>query len=178
MRQRPAGQVSLEPRMLAADGGFPNHPALPLLLYRHVVVSTGRDAAETFEQLFEKNHWGGSWRNGVFDYHHFHSTAHEVLGICAGNAEIQFGGPRGPVIAVKAGDMVVLPAGTSHKNTRSTADFLVVGAYPAGQENYDEMRGDPQELAEAEERIAAVPLPQADPVYGAEGPLLEHWKAS
>lgn len=178
MAKQPAAQVTVEARLLAAQNGFPNNAKLPLLVYKQVIGSDSRDAAAAFERLFGENGWGGSWRNGVFGYHHFHSNAHEMLGICTGNAQIQFGGPQGPVVSVAAGDMAILPAGTSHKKVEATADFLVVGAYPAGQEDYDLMRGDPQERPAAEKRIAAVPLPQADPIYGATGPLLQHWKES
>jgi uncharacterized protein YjlB len=98
-----------------------------------------------------------------------------VLGVCAGSARVQFGGPSGPVVEVKAGDVAVLPAGTGHRCIEASSDFLVVGAYPGGHEDVDELRGDFREQAAAAERIARVPLPGADPVYGAEGPLLERW---
>jgi uncharacterized protein YjlB len=45
--------------------------------------------------------------------------------------------------------------------------FTVVGAYPAGQEGYDLLRGDdPAEVAAARERIAALGPPPEDPVGG------------
>ncbi|MEQ8785531.1 MAG: cupin domain-containing protein [Pirellulaceae bacterium] len=153
----------------------PNNPNLPLLIYKEALGSRGTEAAGEFERLFAENGWRGSWRNGVFSYHHFHSNAHEVLGVCAGSAEVQFGGPQGPVHSVKAGDVAILPTGSGHKRINASSDFLVVGAYPAGQENYDLMRGETEERQAAEQRIAATPLPEADPVYGTDGPLCEHW---
>ena len=166
---------SVESYLLEAKDGFPNNRYLPLLVYRQAISTDEPDAARTFERLFSVNGWRGSWRNGVYSFHHFHSNAHEVLGVYGGSAQLQFGGPDGPVIKVETGDVVILPAGTGHKQISAASDFHVVGAYPAGQEDYDVMRGDPQERSEAEKRIAGVPLPQSDPIYGAEGPLSAYW---
>ena len=178
MDKQPERQTSIEAHLLTADDRFPNNPKLPLLVYRQLLKFDSRDdrdAATQCEHLFAENRWGGSWRNGVFSYHHFHSNAHEVLGVCSGSAEVQFGGPHGPIVSVKAGDVAILPAGTGHKKIKATADFLVVGAYPVGQEGYDLLRGEPEERPAAEKRVAAVPLPQADPLFGEDGPLFEHW---
>jgi uncharacterized protein YjlB len=48
-----------------------------------------------FEELFESNQWGDSWRDGLYDYVHYHSRIHEVLGIARGEGKVQFGGRRG-----------------------------------------------------------------------------------
>ena len=173
------GDLNPDPEMvthrLNADGPFPNNPALPLVIYRHAIELADDDPADMFEQLFAANGWGGCWVNGVFGFHHYHSNAHEVLGICDGSADIQFGGPNGPVLHVEAGDVVILPAGTAHKKIKATPGFEVVGAYPAGQEDYDMRRGELGERERAEANISAVPLPAADPVYGTEGPLFDYW---
>ena len=83
--------------------------------------------------MFALNGWGGSWRDGIYPFPHYHSTAHEVLGICRGEAKVRFGGDTGIVLAVRAGDVVVIPAGVGHQNLGASADLLVVGAYPRGQ---------------------------------------------
>ncbi len=160
---------------LADDGTFPNHPRWPLLCYKGA-LRVGPDTDDDFAALVEANEWGGAWRDGVFSFHHYHSNAHEVLGVCRGSARIQFGGPSGPVVAVEAGDVTILPAGTAHKKVQGSARFLVVGAYPEGHEDYDLLRGAPDERPAADHRIAAVPLPPADPVFGPNGPLFEHWR--
>ncbi|WP_017730439.1 cupin domain-containing protein [Nafulsella turpanensis] len=159
---------------LSENGQIPNNPTLPLLIYQQVFEEPDR-LKEQFQQAFEKNNWRGSWVNGVFDYHHYHSNAHEVLGIAAGTATIMFGGPEGTEVDVQAGDMVVLPAGTGHCRLSASDDFKVVGAYPAGQEDYDTctQKDDPDEK---EENIRHVSLPKADPVSGESGPLMQHWK--
>jgi uncharacterized protein YjlB len=155
--------------------GIPNNPDLPVVVYRDVEEIVDDPAA--CERLFHANRWGGSWRNGIFPFHHYHSNAHEVLGIVSGEARVTLGGPDGEELTVKPGDVLVLPAGTGHKRDDATAGLLVVGAYPPGQEDYDLRRGDPAELPEARRNIAAVALPEADPVAGAEGPgMLSAWK--
>jgi uncharacterized protein YjlB len=154
--------------------GIPNNPNLPVMVYREVpALSRGAAACE---QVFEANGWGGTWRNGVFSYHHFHSTSHEVLGVVSGRATLALGGPQGEQVDVHTGDALVLPAGTGHKRARATADFLVVGAYPPGQEDYDILRGDPGELEAAMDNIKQVELPEADPVEGVDGPLIAAWR--
>ena len=164
---------------LTDDGTFPNNDRLPTLVYRGAVkdledVEVGDPAA--FERLVRSNGWGGTWRNGIFGYHHYHSTAHEVLGIVRGSAQVQLGGPDGPVLNVEAGDVLVLPAGVAHKNRGSDRAFLVVGAYPEGQD-WDLLRGKSGERPEADENIAEVPLPASDPVFGDEGPVVERWES-
>jgi uncharacterized protein YjlB len=156
------------------DGRIPNNPDLPLLLYPGV-LPTSTELPSECEVLFGENRWGGSWRNGVFPYHHYHSTAHEVLGVVRGSARIAFGGEAGMTVEVGAGDVVVLPAGVGHRNAGASSDFLVVGAYPRGQ-SWDLRTGEPDERPEVLENIRNVPLPEADPVFGKERPLLEHWK--
>jgi uncharacterized protein YjlB len=117
----------------------------------------------------------GAWRDGIFSFHHFHSTAHEVLGIVAGSATVMLGGPGGRRFEVRQGDVLVLPAGTGHCNQGAGADLLVIGAYADGME-WDIRRGDPAEHDEALRNIRAVPLPRADPVHGVDGPLTELWR--
>ena len=151
---------------------IPNHPRFPVLLYRDVeAIAGGPDAARA---LFAAHGWGGSWVDGVFDFHHFHSTSHEALAVVAGRATLELGGPQGEAFEVGAGDVLVLPAGTGHRRATARDGFTVVGAYPVGQEDYDLLRGDDAaEVAAARERIAALPAPPQDPVGGAG---IAHWE--
>jgi uncharacterized protein YjlB len=125
MDTQPARTIHVEAHRLAAAAGFPNNPRLPLLIYRQALRGTDSDAAGEVQVLLESHGWDGSWQNGVFDYHHYHSNTHEVLAVCAGSARVQFGGPAGLVVEVEAGDVAVLPAGTGHKCVESSPDFLV-----------------------------------------------------
>lgn len=156
------------------DGVFPNS-RLPLLLYRGAVLITEDDPAQVFEDLFEENGWSESWLNGIYSYHHYHSTAHEVLGIYRGSAKVQLGGDHGGIHEIRAGDVIVIPAGVAHKNLGSSPDFGVVAAYPARQD-WDMNYGKPEEKPRADKNIARVALPKMDPVFGESGPLLEKWK--
>jgi uncharacterized protein YjlB len=152
-------------------GGIPNS-RLPVLVYHDV---DGAGAPRECEELFARNGWLGGWVDGIFSFHHFHSTAHEVLGIVAGTASVVLGGPSGQRFEVERGDVLVLPAGTGHFNAGSSPDLLVVGAYPNGM-RWDLRRGDPAERDEVLANIAAVPLPDADPVQGPNGALNELWR--
>ena len=154
----------------ADDGTIPNSP-LPLLLYRSTLPAD----AGGLERAFAANGWSAAWRNGIFAFHHFHSNAHEVLGIAAGTARVLFGGPAGREVAIAAGDVVVIPAGVGHCRLPGGDGLLVVGAYPGGAA-YDTCRGDPACAASVRRNIAGVALPGADPVHGAGGPLLRLWR--
>ncbi|HEN8799101.1 TPA: cupin domain-containing protein [Pseudomonas putida] len=157
------------------DGATPNS-RFPVLLYRLQRVEPAHDNAGAFESLFAAHQWTPLWRAGIFDYHHFHSNAHEVLGVARGRARIMLGGAAGQALTVKAGDVLVLPAGTGHRCLASSDDFLVVGGYPQGQEHYDIQRPEIGAHQQALARIARVPIPQQDPVTGADGALTRHWR--
>jgi uncharacterized protein YjlB len=157
------------------DGSFPNNEWLPVIVYKSAlrVPDTG-DPAMPFERVFATNGWTNGWRDDLYGYHHYHSTAHEVLGCYAGRACLQLGGPNGPEIDIESGDVLVLPAGVSHKKINASDDFAVVGCY-AGGRRYDMMYGHYDERPTADERILRIPPPDADPIYGSEGPLARHW---
>jgi uncharacterized protein YjlB len=169
---------TIEPLALhfADDGAVPNN-RLPFLVYRGAIdLARVRDAAAAIEKTFEKNDWGHHmWRNGIYPFTHYHSQVHEVLGIAAGHARVRFGGKSGEELDVEAGDVAVLPAGTGHQRLSSTADLLVIGAYPP-EGHYDLCRGTSAEHARALGTIPRVPLPPTDPVFGADGPLVKLWR--
>ena len=154
----------------ADDGAIPNS-RLPLLVYRAAVPA---DPA-AIERLFAANHWPPAWRDGVYAYHHFHSNTHEALGVARGEVTVLFGGPGGQALTVKAGDVVVVPAGVGHCNQRQSPDLLIVGAYPDNGPRPDAHRGKLADHATVSARIAGVVTPAADPVAGEEGPLRRLW---
>jgi uncharacterized protein YjlB len=159
------------------DGKTPNNPTLPLIHYRGAVkLETEWDSAAIFEVLFGHHRWTDSWRDGVYDFLHFHTKSHEVLGIARGTVCVRFGGAHGRKIALKAGDVVVLPAGTGHRRVEASDDLLVVGAYPDGSD-YDEPTPQDIDLKSARANIARVPVPPRDPVYGLHGPLRRVWNS-
>ncbi len=155
--------------LFLAPGEMMPNSRLPVLIYRRVLEGGARG----FDALFRANGWGGTWRNGIYDYDHFHSNAHEVLGVDSGRATIQLGGDTGEAVAVETGDVLVLPAGTGHRRIDKSTDFSVSGAYPPGQEHYDVLRA---RSLEAELRISKVPTPESDPVMGRDGALMRLWR--
>jgi uncharacterized protein YjlB len=158
--------------VLKETAEFPNSP-LPVLVYR---AASERPSADAFERLFAKHGWTGAWRNGLYRVHHYHSTAHEVLGIYQGSVQVQLGGEHGLGVELKAGDVVVIPAGVAHKNVGASSDFAVLGAYPTGT-GPDMQYGKPGERPGADRRIQALALPGADPLHGPAGSLVTLWKS-
>jgi uncharacterized protein YjlB len=159
----------------ADDGVTPNNPRYPVLFYRSVVKSPRKvDPAAALEDLFAGNGWGNSWRDGIYDYLHFHTGTHEALGIARGLARVQLGGVKGKTVTVTAGDVLVLPAGTGHQRISASEDLLVVGAYPPGG-RYDEPTPQEVDPAVARRAIGRTKSPRADPLFGPDGPLVALW---
>lgn len=147
--------------LIEDDGRFPNNPNVPLVIARQVLTTDC--SAEAFEALFRRNEWMPAWRAGIFDFDHYHSTAHEVLGCFSGSASLQFGGGANCRIHVKAGDAIIIPAGVAHRCI-SADNFVCVGAYPKGQ-SWDTCMGEPSERPEADARIRALGNWTHDPLY-------------
>lgn len=156
---------------LGPNDWVPNNQHCSVIVYR-AALPEAQASAPVFERLFASNGWPPRWRDGVFPYHHYHSTAHEALGFARGWARLVLGGPNGREVRVSCGDAVLLPAGVGHFQAEASADFLVVGAYPPGQ-SFDVCREAPSDAALR--RIAGLVRPSADPVCGGGGPLQRLW---
>ncbi len=160
--------------VLKDDGIFPNN-SLPVLVYKAALKLPDEHAAKIIEDIFKKNIWTNSWRNGIYDYHHYHSITHEVLGIYEGSTMVELGGAKGIAQLVEKGDIIIIPTGVAHKNVTPESNFKCVGAYPNGSD-YDIKKGDSEERPEADKNIKKVPLPENDPLYGKQGPLIKLWR--
>ena len=158
------------------DGIYPGS-VLPVLLYRAAITVDAQDRASVFERAFAQNDWRNSWRNGVYSFAHYHSTSHEVLGVYDGTAKLRLGGEHGLTVDVRAGDVILIPAGVAHHNIGTSVDFSVVGAYPDGRD-WDLLRGLPGERPDSDRTIAALPIPDCDPIYGVDGPLQQIWNSN
>lgn len=167
-----------KPRVIAhkiKDAGTIPNSRLPLLIYQGALDLPKDDPAAAIEALLHKHQWGNDWRNGIFTYHHYHSTAHEVLFVFSGSCKVQAGGESGLIETINAGDVIIIPAGVGHKNLGQSSDFKVVGAYPPDQ-NVDMNYGKTGERPRVDDNIAQLALPTTDPVFGNAGPLLDHWQ--
>lgn len=162
--------------MFADDGSVPNNPVLPFVVYRSAIDLAGTaDPEEVVEKVITGNGWGETWRNGIYEYVHYHSMIHEGLGIARGRAKVRFGGNKGEELDIAAGDFAILPAGTGHQCLWASPDLVVIGAYPKGG-RFDLCRGSKAEREKALTVIPNVPVPDSDPVYGKNGPLLTLWR--
>lgn len=158
------------------DGSIPNNGRLALLVYRRAINLAGTPhPEEVIERTFAANGWGNMWRNGIYEYPHYHSRIHEVMGIARGRAKVRFGGEKGVEVDLSAGDVAVLPAGTGHQRLWAGPDLMVIGAYPP-EGRYDLCRGSKGEHDKALQSIPEVPVPEQDPVFGKDGPLLKLWQ--
>jgi uncharacterized protein YjlB len=176
---KPAAAQPVQPETLTFEpnGWIPNNQRLPVLVYRSAVPLSGSDPAALFEQAFARNGWPPQWRNGIYDFHHFHPATHEVLGFAGGSARLVLGGPApiGREVRVNAGDVVVLPAGTGHCKLEASADFLAVGAYPPDEDIGISRVG----LSAARlQAMREVVFPASDPLSGCDGPLARLWRAA
>ena len=169
-------QFEPESYMFTDDGSVPNNARLPFLIYRGVIDLIGTPNPEdAIEKVFRKNGWIDLWRNGISPYVHYHSMIHESMGIARGRAKVRFGGKTGQDIEIKKGDVVVLPAGTGHQCLSASRDLVVIGTYPKTG-RYNLCRGSKREHTKALGSIPQVPLPETDPVFGRQGPLLRLWR--
>ena len=95
-----------------------------------------------------------------------------------GTTAIQLAKARGARVFATAGSPQKCRAcerlGAERAIDYRSEDFAVVGCY-AGSRRYDMMYGHRGERPAADERIARIPPPEADPVYGQDGPLAVHW---
>ena len=158
-------EVAMETLLIdKPSGGVPNNK-LPVMIYHRVIPPNIVDNADYLEHLFRSNGWPPQWRYPVYTFTHFHSNTHEALGVFAGTARLQLGGENGKIIEVKAGDVLLLPAGIGHKQISADEEFMLVGAYPP-EMKADLCHDEPAQLTARTKAVVAVPLPATDPVTG------------
>jgi uncharacterized protein YjlB len=163
---RHAAAVSMESIQLSDDGRFFNSQ-YPVRVYRGALPASHAELASAFEDLFDANGWPPAWRAGLYTMHHYHASAHEVLGIFSGWVHARLGGEKGQRVTLRAGDAVLIPAGVAHKNEGQSPDFRAVGAYPRGM-RVDMRYGTPEERQVDGQRLATLAPPSPDPVFGRE----------
>ncbi|PSN60161.1 hypothetical protein BS50DRAFT_210709 [Corynespora cassiicola Philippines] len=159
----------------------PNNP-LPALIYRDVLPKSLDP--EQIKDLCEANGWEkrGEW--GAITTAHFHPNTHECYAIWRGKSRLVLGRPKGDdsddgaEIDVSAGDVVVVPAGVSHRSLTSSDGYRYIGVYPKAAPKWRNIfcKGE-EPIEKLEEEISKVGLPDSDPVYGLDGPLPQIWKS-
>ncbi|KAF2015161.1 hypothetical protein BU24DRAFT_463877 [Aaosphaeria arxii CBS 175.79] len=156
---------------------------LPVIVYRDVLPEPHAEDSTT--QFLEANKWQkkGFWPGT--EVHHFHPNTHECYGVVVGTTTMLVGRGQldgssgGQTIALRAGDVIVIPAGVSHMNVTMTEDYRFVGVYPDGSPQWTSQRCDKLGImTELKNEISCVPLPAADPVEGEGGTLIKLWSSS
>ena len=160
-------------KLWLANGWMPNNPRLPVLLYRSAVPPQGSDPAASFEELFRRNGWPPQWRNGVYPFHHYHSTAHEVLGFAAGHARLVLGGPGGREVDGRRG-RCRRAAGRDRPFPPSRRPAISSWSAPIRRPDRGPVPSAP--TPEMIARIARVPFPGHRSGEGAGGPLTSLWR--
>lgn len=169
-----AEDTTVEAFLLKPCRGIPNHERFPLLIYRSVFAADTGSMGRVFLALFAENNWTNGWENGVFDFHHYHSNTHEVLGIAGGAGVVLFGGDTGVKVRVEAGDVVLIPVGVGHKALSSEPGFVVVGAYPGGI-SPDLCRDQGESNHSGALPTEDVPVCREDPLFGKDGLVQAYW---
>ena len=156
---------TIEQHWSKPNGMLPNS-RFPLLVHRKGIAGGGHAAVA---ERFKSNGWSNNWRYpGIYTYPHFHSTTHECLGVAAGWMDVELFGRGGLQLRVEVGDVIVMPAGVSHRMIGQSDNIMMVGGYPDGRD-WDTMREDhiSEDLRrEAAKRIMMLPIPIRDPVTG------------
>src|SRR4051812_5423515 len=167
--------MTIEPTLhvFEPDGGIPNS-RLPLVFWRGRLPTAARSGTAAMA-LFRRNGWQGTWVYTVFPYWHFHTRGHEALACVSGRARIGFGGDHGIKVDVVLGDVCVIPAGVGHRRFDSSGDFQMAGGYPPDQEGNIVKPGDLDDARIARE-IAALTLPDADPISGQADGVVAAWR--
>jgi len=144
----------------------PNSP-LPVVLIRSALTPNVSAKGRRFREAFRRRGWTGIWADTVYDYTHFHSNAHEVLGIAKGKVTVFWEAPKaddsGSRLAICSG---FLPAWDIAGFGEATG-LKVIGAYPPGQSHFTMKRKG--------RAVPRVRLPDTDPFYGPAGPLTRCW---
>jgi len=180
MKLKPKSRINENPHILhfvfKRNRNFPNSK-LPVIIYQGALnlPRQKNKAAEIARSVCEGNGWSNTWKNGIYDFHHYHSITHECMAVVMGSARLVLGGPGGKAVELNSGDVIILPAGIGHACTRASDDFLCIGSYPQGKD-YDTNYGIPAEFKIAVKRIKELSIPAGDPIFGKTGFLKVYWK--
>ena len=120
----------VEKIFVGSNEQFPNS-IVPALHYSSVLHLPAFFAGRAIRSLFEENGWSNAWHAGIFEFDHYHSNTYEVLGVIAGDTELEFGG-GGTTLFLQKGDVLIIPPGVAHRNIGRENQIVCIGAYPSG----------------------------------------------
>lgn len=151
-----------QPYYFDDDGITPNSQWPVVILPQ---IYKGEDLESIFPDTFKKNNWSNNWLDIIQSKDHYHSTTHEVLGICKGEVSLKIGGAGGEIFYLKAGDAIIIPAGVGHFSIDHSSEYLVAGGYPEGKD-WDMIYNEIEKYETAKQRISLLPIPKLHPLSG------------
>lgn len=129
----PSGSTAsgVEQWLLPASAWVPNNQQMPVVLAR----GAGADEADRrgSGRSLQPLGWTPLWRGRPFADTHFHSAAHVLFAVTAGQGRMKIGGDKGQEIDLAVGDRLMLPAGTGQQLVSGSQHFAVTAFYPSGQ---------------------------------------------
>lgn len=160
------------------DGIFPNN-LLPVTIYRKVLDIPMSDYLLYlyFKLIFNEHGWSNHRRSGIYNFHHYHSNAHKVIGVCKGKATLLFGGSNGHCVNISKGDVVVIPAGVALKNMGKENCIDCIMGFFEGKV-YDINYGKIGERPVTDMNIASLSIPDTDPLFGKAAGIASLWQTS
>ena len=155
--------VGVQRVYLDDDGTYPNNAQYPTLLLKAVFDGT---QDEGVRRITADGQWTSPWAWGIFEYHHYHSKAWELLLCVRGEASVQLGGPTGPTVTISRGDSVLIPPGVAHKQLNTKGGFTLLGAYPTREfdGSVDTLTGSPTNGQR--QSIIDCYMPSTEPITG------------
>ena len=157
------------------NGYFPGSK-FPVLHYEQALQVPTFFPGKFVSSFLRKHNWSNNWRNGIYTFHHYHSTTHEAMAVIKGQAMILLGGMHGRNVLLKKGDIIVVPAGVAHMNLGNEKDLIFIGGYPSGR-NYDMNYGRADEHPKVDNNMRFLPIPDTGPLYGHADPLIDIWNS-
>ena len=145
------------------------------MFWRGRLPREARDGAAA-GALFRRNGWQGTWVSNVLPYWHFHTRGHEVLACVSGRARIGFGGDT----ASRSMSKPAMPASFPQASAISGSTALAISGWPAairrGNRATSFRPGDLDDATIARE-IAALALPETDPISGKADGVVAIWQS-
>lgn len=171
----PLSKLRVSSHVIPAHGLIPNTSiqGKPFLIYHSAFIPPA-SPSKIESHLEATGVVVPQWRYTMYSTSHFHSTSHEVLCVSSGSAKLCIGGEDNPdrvEPVVERGDVMIMPAGVSHRLLEDKGGFQMVGSYPRGC-NWDMCYGKGGEESKVE-GIKNVEWFRRDPIYGDEGPVLQ-----